>query len=235
MRLPKEVIGKVRRGELGVLRRPVNNKPCPFKPGRFYALERVDDRHEDNCKQCAGEGCEDCSDHGTVVVYERRATTLEGEFVEVQSVNRQPLHWADDDEAESWGFETREEYIEDWIADHGRNVADTYVVQFRYAVDMPNLLARHGNYTHTTFDAVADEPEAVDRSLLLDFAAHNRAKDTLRKLGATAERLDDQASLEQQLADVRKLAKERNININATERLIQRKIDEIKRKLRDAA
>jgi hypothetical protein len=42
VRFPKELIGSVRRGELTVLRRPVNGRPCPFKSGRFYVLERVD-------------------------------------------------------------------------------------------------------------------------------------------------------------------------------------------------
>lgn len=235
MRVPKEFIGAVRRGELGILRRPVAAKPCPLKVGRFYALERVEERHEENCPQCAGEGCEECADHGTVVIYAKRATTMEGEYVEIVEVERQPLHWADDDEAEAWGHETREDYIEDWQARHGRNISDTYLVRFRYAVDMPILLAKHGDYTHSDYDAVAEEPEAVDTAMLANFAEHNRAKDTLRKLGETAERLDDTASLEQQLADVRKLARERNISIKSTERLIQRKIDEIKRKLRDAA
>jgi hypothetical protein len=139
VRFPKELIGSVRRGELTVLRRPVNGRPCPFKSGRFYVLERVEDRHESACPTCSGEGCEECGDHGTLVTYQKRATTLDDEYVEITEVARQPLHWADDSEAESWGFETREDYIEDWQERH--RSGDTYLVRFTYATDMPNLLA----------------------------------------------------------------------------------------------
>lgn len=213
MRLPKEVIGSVRRGELGVLRRPVSNKPCPFKAGRYYAIEKLETRHEENCPACAGEGCPECADHGTVIVYEKRATTLEGEYVEIQSVERQPLHWADDEEAEAWGFETREEFIEEWQSENGKNVNDTYLVRFRYAVDMPNLLAKHGSYTHTDFDAVEGEPEAVDAHTLERFSRDARERHELqkdqqreeRKLSVwLAELEDDPTTSAHQLASVRK-------------------------------
>jgi hypothetical protein len=213
VRVPKEFIGAVRRGELGVLRRPVAAKPCPLKVGRFYALERVEERHEENCPQCAGEGCEECADHGTVVVYEKRATTMEGEYVEIVGVERQPLHWADDDEAEAWGHETREDYIEDWQERHGRSISDTYLVRFRYAVDMPILLAKHGDYTHSDFDAVAEEPEAVDRGTLERFTRDAHERDGLRmelkreerKLSEwMAELENDPTTSAHQLASVRK-------------------------------
>jgi hypothetical protein len=160
-----------------------------------------------------GEGCEECADHGTVVVYEKRATTMEGEYVEIVGVERQPLHWADDDEAEAWGHETREDYIEDWQERHGRSVSDTYVVRFRYAVDMPILLAKHGDYTHSDFDAVAEEPEAVDRGTLERFTRDAHERDGLRmelkreerKLSEwMAELENDPTTSAHQLASVRK-------------------------------
>jgi hypothetical protein len=207
VRFPKELIGSVRRGELTVLRRPVNGRPCPFKSGRFYVLERVEDRHESACPACSGEGCEECGDHGTLVTYQKRATTLDDEYVEITEVARQPLHWADDSEAESWGFETREDYIEDWQERH--RSGDTYLVRFTYATDMPNLLARVSGYTHSDFDAVPLEPEAVDKATAEDFAKHAQQRDERRKEARKlsewlAELESDPTTSAHQLASVRK-------------------------------
>lgn len=221
MRLPKEVIGRVRRGELGVLRRPVNSKPCPFKPGRFYAIEKVETRHEENCRLCAGEGCAECADHGTVIVYEKRATTLDGEFVEIEAVERQPLHWADDDEAEAWGFETREEFIEDWQSENGKNVIDTYLIRFRYAVDLPNMLARHGGYTHADFDALDGEPEAVDRATLDEFSDRARRRFEARMV---KQPLDERV---RELLD----AQARGIDVSRQLSAIERRVEAGERKL----
>jgi hypothetical protein len=208
VRFPKELIGSIRRGELTVLRRPVNNRPCPFKSGRFYVLEKVEDRHEHLCPECSGDGCEECGDHGTFVTYEKRATTLDDEYIEITEVARQPLHWADDKEAQSWGFETREDYISDW-QERNRSTVDTYVVRFTYATDMPNLLAKVSGYTHSDFDAVPMEPEAVDKATAEHFAKHaqerHEARQEERKLSEwVAELENDPTTSAHQLASVRK-------------------------------
>jgi hypothetical protein len=213
MRFPADDLHDIRRGEKTLVHLPHTGGPCRFREGRIYKLQRVMDVPELlEHTECAGVGCESC-DEGRVTVYRRVSRPLEGEYVLVAAKpRRQRVEGVTDADALREGFESVDEWRDVFECDHG-DYAEVWRIEFTYTTDVPHLLAKHGDYTQTDFDALPDEPEAVDPATLDQFVreAHNRderrdeQQREERKLSEwLAELEDDPTTSAHQLASVRK-------------------------------
>lgn len=246
-----EFVGAIRRGEKTQTRRPIRYsklndggrtlRPCPWPVGELCEIVAVSEERVDWSDLTVAERLEYPGGPYESVYRQKEEPT--DWFARVMAIRREALIDISDDDLEAEGYEDdREGFIEAMQAHHGEHVDTVWVIEFELDHDVHWMPARQQGYMHpeqytlNAGEAIdATLGERVDPATLASFAEHNRAKDTLRRLSATAERLDDTASLEQQLSQVRRLAREKNINIRSAERLIQRKIDEIKRQLGEAA
>jgi hypothetical protein len=86
-------------------------------------------------------------------------------------------------------------------------------------------------YVYSLGGALRGERDAVDPQTLSDYARQNRDKDRVRKLERMAGRLDDKRSIDERLAEYRRMG----LSTRDTERLIQRKLKELEDKARRAA
>lgn len=213
MRFPADDLHNIRRGEKTLVHLPYTGRSCRFRAGQMYQLERVTDVPERVVHgDCDGVGCAHC-DEGFVTIYRRVSASLEGEFIEIAADPRRVRTDAvSDADALREGFESAEEWLDVFEADHG-DYPEVWQIEFAYSVDAPRMLAHHGDYTRSEFDALSDEPEAVDADTLDRFArqAHQRdqeRKDTRREERRLSEWLaeleDDPTTSAHQLASVRK-------------------------------
>lgn len=247
----QEFIGAIRRGEKTQTRRPVRRsklrdgsrvvRPCSYVPGDLCELVLVDDERVAWADLTL---LEQASYRGGPFEYVyRRKETPTGWFLRIGSSRREAMIDISDADLAAEGFaDDREGFLEWMGAQYGEHVESVWVIEFERELDVPWMPARQHGYLHpeqytlSASEAIdRDLGESVDSVTLASFAEHNRTKDTLRRLEATAAELSDTTSLEEQLAAVRRLARQRGISIRSTERLIQRKIDEIKAQLRKAA
>lgn len=213
MRFPAEDLHDIRRGEKTLVHLPYTGSACRFREGRIYKLTRVSDVPEPlTHAACGGAGCEQC-DEGQVTVYRRVARPLEGEYVLiVGKPHRQGIDAVSDADVLREGFESAEEWLDVFQCDHG-DYGEVWRVQFIYTTDVPRLLAKHDSYTHSEYDAVSEEPEAVDADTLDRFTREAHDRDSLRtelkreerKLSEwLAELENDPSTSAHQLASVRK-------------------------------
>lgn len=213
MRFPADELHDIRRGEKTLLHLPYTGRACRYRAGQLYQLERVADVPEQVTHQdCGGNGCAKC-DVGQITVYRRVTNALAGEYVEVLGEpRRKAIERVSDDDALREGYESADEWREVFECDHG-DFAEVWRIEFAYSTDAPRMLANHGDYTRSEFDAVSDEPEAVDADTLDRFARAARQRDDERKDNQREERRlsewlaeleEDPTTSQHQLASVRK-------------------------------
>lgn len=254
MRFRSHELGDLRRGELTLRFLPFERKPLHLKPAGssrtatgLYSVERVQDVPERRThKKCEGRGCARC-DHGQITDYMVKCATLEGELVRVLSVNRLALAAVSDDDALQAGFESAEEWRDVFACDHG-DWSEVWRVEFEYVPDVPRMLqARPSSrkpdgpehldddlgYTHSFRDALRDEPESVDGATLDSYAKRNRERYEDHNAGRLGE--DEARTLATKLKELRKRAARTGVNVTLEMAVIQHQLDEIERKVDEAA
>lgn len=92
-----------------------------------------------------------------------------------------------------------------------------------------------GAYTSSPMAALSNEPEAVDDDTLRQETKRARERDEMRKRAAFAELRRRQAELppEARLAELRRFARERGVDIRSELKVIERRLDAIVRRLED--
>lgn len=213
MRFPADELHDIRRGEKTLVHLPYTGRSCRYRAGALYQLERVADVPEKyRHALCNGDSCEHCED-GWVTVYRRVTSAVPDEFVEITAEPRRVrVDAVTDDDALREGYESAEEWRDVFECDHGE-CAEVWRIEFSYSIDAPRMLAHHGDYTRSEYDAVADEPEAVDSATLDRFSREARQRDENRKEQRREERKlsewlaeleSDPTTSAHQLASVRK-------------------------------
>lgn len=129
------------------------------------------------------------------------------------------------EEAIASGFRTRQDFWDEW--EHG---PDCWVIEF--VVDRshtPNLLSRRGvpAYTSSPHEAMDREPEAVDRTVVDDYAKMAEANSELL-------REQRRERLAEDYREARQLAKAIGVDIRRQESAIGRQVDAIWRKAKGA-
>lgn len=246
----QEQVGAIRRGEKTQTRRPIRfskvaggrvMRPCPWPVGELCELVVVSEQRVAWSDLSYAERVG--YPHGPYEYVYRQKEEPAGWFVRVTGHRTEALIDVSEDDLIAEGYaDDHEGFIEFMQANYGGHVDTVWVVEFELDNDVHWMPARQQGYrqpeqyTLSSREAIDDTlSEGVDASTLASFAEHNRAKDTLRRLESRAGRLEGKSELEEQLGEVRRLAREGGIDIRSTERLIQRKINEIKAKLREAA
>lgn len=169
-------------------------------------------------------------------VKEDSTTRVTAFYVEALSVTRSTVGEMDDAAAVRAGFDSLEDFKKCWPRSWRPN-GEMWVVEFKVAQEVPRFLAAlagHApNSDYTTSAARAlDKDEAVDGSTLDRYAEENRKRfaDDLEAERERRKRLP----VTEQLEDVFAAAKERRVDVSGDLRVIQRRIDAMKRKT-DAA
>jgi hypothetical protein len=94
----------------------------------------------------------------------------------------------------------------------------------------------HHNYTDDPRLAAAGEPEAVDETTQNHISNAGRQADHARHDRDQERSLtDDRDQLTRRLAELRQIARSRNVDVDADVRVIERRLDEIQRKIKRAA
>lgn len=125
------------------------------------------------------------------------------------------------------------------VARFDRRWADkiVWVLTIEVERDTPRFLAdrRRSDDDYTTSAALAlpddPTPEVIDIAAQAQYSAEARERDALRRGWLDQHALDEKRTLEEQLAHLRQLAKRRNVDVRTDLRVIQRRLDAIKRKI----
>lgn len=181
------------------------------------------------------------SGYTTGNLYPVQYVTEEGErptalYVEVTAVDREPVAAMDDAAAVRTGFDSLEEFKETWP--RKRWDGEMWVVRFQVAQERPRFLAAlagrapASDYTSSPSRSLDPDAEVVDDATLKRYAEENR-KRFRADLEAERERRKE-LPLSEQLARTLEDAKLRGADVSGDLRVIQRRIDAMKRKA-DAA
>lgn len=233
MRFFAEDLGRIRRGELTAALRPYEGRPISFKPAdRFtsglYAIEAVSD-----VRTLVGtEGTPPLvlHFHPPKVVYKRTVTKTE-DYVEVTGRTRLPLCSLTEDSVSALGFDELDDVVDAFCTDHGGLPEQSvWLIEFRFACDMPNILAwpNWGKSGHDDYvtnagarDALHHEPEAIDKQTLGDYAAQARR--------ARSERVGEIERLEARRKEIRRRAARMGVHPALELAVIERQIADARR------
>lgn len=229
MKFRSEFIGAIRRGEKTQTRRPYKGHRCAFAPGHFYVIERVESVREEY---------ED-DEGATKVRYEDKTTSL-GEHIEVRAVRKEILDDISAEDAEAEGFPDPESFLDYYRAEYGNKRKGTlvWVVEFTYAQDVPEFLAVQQGLLHPpqyvgSVTRAIDEGERVDDMTLREFANDNWERYSELKPNQSAD--DEARRLGNKLKELRKRAQRTGVDVALEVAVITHQIQEIERKLDEAA
>jgi hypothetical protein len=170
MRFPADDIWKVRLGEQTRLSIPYERKPCPFKAGGYYVLERtLDVREVVPCEKCEtgytkrGKPCALCGGHRQRIVYKTRVERVEGEErVEVLDVAKVSAESFTDLWALEEGWESAEEWRDAFFATHGEHER-IWTLRFQLTSSAPQFMAvQHGRVDPPQYVSSPSKREAID-------------------------------------------------------------------------
>jgi hypothetical protein len=249
------LVNQIRHGRKTQARRPVRYskhidgrtgrprrtmRPCPLKENDVVQLVEVDEQ------PCAWD---DLSAAERVryaklgfgpgaTIYRQQESPCESDFIRIEGTPAlQALVDASDEDIAAEGFGDREEFFDYYEATYGQYVETVWVIGFQWTSDVTRFLAEQAGHVHpeqyvySLGGALRGERDAVDPQTLSDYARQNRDKDRVRKLERRARRLDDKRSIDERLAEYRRMG----LSTRDTERLIQRKLKELEDKARRAA
>jgi hypothetical protein len=139
------------------------------------------------------------------------------------------------------GFDDVESVVDAFCADHGGLPEQSvWLIEFKMARDLPRLLAwphsgkgGHDDYVHSGHDTLVAEPEGVDAVTLNHFAVKNRDRFEDLNSGRLAEAEARMLSLK--LKELRKRAARTGVNVTLEVAVIRHQLDQIERKLDEAA
>lgn len=169
--------------------------------------------------------------------------------VKVLDIREQLLQEVSDDDAQAEGHQDRGAFFRWWRETYEGVEAPAsdappfdkvpiWVVHFEldqsHEVRLLHQKSQRG-YTRNPHEALAGEPEAVDAGTLAAYASDNRGRHNLFKRGDFDASLAEMTSLEEQLAFLRRQAREKGVGVSADERAIERRLKVMAEKIRRAA